>query len=701
MNYKQILGKITAVILCLVMVFGTTSVTAEAAAYDPASEYETLDIKFLTDKPETGFYINAAAKWDLENIPELNFGTTAGEWTAMDLMRGMYLGADYINDIPNDYFEKYITVFEQKLIDTKGTLHRVKYTEYSRLILALSCLDYDAHNVAPHYRSGDYKSDVVEEGTPNAKLYSYDLPLRYSVSNSTLYKQGINGPIWTLIALNTCGYKFYTKDELQAGIDGENAEIADKLAAFGITSLEAEAKTVSATTGKTSQYKGIATEGKQIEYILDKEITQEDGTVGGWSLTGKNPDPDITGMALQALAPYYLSEERFNAAKENAYYDDDLSLPYTYNDLKQAVERAVYVMSEKQLNNGGFSSWGSTNSESVAQIIVALTELGIDPLAETVSLPAINKTCSFIKPGEERDGVVTNNMIDNIISFWAKGSGSTADIGGFKHVTTGNDGGGGAGTTVNPMATDQTLYALIAYDRFTKGENSLYNMTDMANKKYKTLKAKKLTLTYDGNNVAPGTTTDFSPYEVITLATLDDTDEHVFVGWNTKADGSGKAYDAGDEISMPSSDATLYANWSIKAEAIEKVNNVIDKIDAIGNVDLNSADKIAEAREAYDQLPDSLKKLVTNYETLIKAEEKMEELISSSEKEDDNTPATTEKEDNALAADKNDNANQIDSELSSPKTGDSGNIFIWLICCIASALSIVLLQTRKHRKVIK
>ena len=208
-------------------------------------------------------------------------------------------------------------------------------------------------------------------------------------------------------------------------------------------------------------------------------------------------------------------------------------------------------------------------------------------------------------------------------------------------------------------------------------------------------------MTYDGNNVAPGTTTDFSPYEVITLATLDDTDEHVFVGWNTKADGSGKAYDAGDEISMPSSDATLYANWSIKAEAIEKVNNVIDKIDAIGNVDLNSADKIAEAREAYDQLPDSLKKLVTNYETLIKAEEKMEELISSSEKEDDNTPATTEKEDNALAADKNDNANQIDSELSSPKTGDSGNIFIWLICCIASALSIVLLQTRKHRKVIK
>ena len=36
-------------------------------------------------------------------------------------------------------------------------------------------------------------------------------------------------------------------------------------------------------------------------------------------------------------------------------------------------------MSNAQNENGGFASWGSVNSESCAQVLVALTSLGIDP----------------------------------------------------------------------------------------------------------------------------------------------------------------------------------------------------------------------------------------------------------------------------------------------------------------------------------
>lgn len=32
-----------------------------------------------------------------------------------------------------------------------------------------------------------------------------------------------------------------------------------------------------------------------------------------------------------------------------------------------------------QSSDGGFTSWGSANAESVAQVIVACTALGIDP----------------------------------------------------------------------------------------------------------------------------------------------------------------------------------------------------------------------------------------------------------------------------------------------------------------------------------
>ena len=67
----------------------------------------------------------------------------------------------------------------------------------------------------------------------------------------------------------------------------------------------------------------------------------------------------------------------------------------------------------------------------------------------------------------------------DLLTFYALNSGKATGVGGFKHVTTGDDGGGGAGTSVNVMATDQALYALIAYDRFLQKELPLYRRMDM------------------------------------------------------------------------------------------------------------------------------------------------------------------------------------------------------------------------------
>lgn len=95
-----------------------------------------------------------------------------------------------------------------------------------------------------------------------------------------------------------------------------------------------------------------------IDRILECQLPD-----GGWSLFGGTSaassgdgvsDPDITGMALQALAKY---QDQPAVAK--------------------ATEEALACMSKKQNSEGGFSSWGTKNSESCVQIIVALCELGI------------------------------------------------------------------------------------------------------------------------------------------------------------------------------------------------------------------------------------------------------------------------------------------------------------------------------------
>lgn len=39
--------------------------------------------------------------------------------------------------------------------------------------------------------------------------------------------------------------------------------------------------------------------------------------------------------------------------------------------------------------------------------------------------------------------------------------------------------GGAKPGEVDLMATDQAMYALVAYDRFVKGQTSLYDMTDV------------------------------------------------------------------------------------------------------------------------------------------------------------------------------------------------------------------------------
>ena len=266
--------------------------------------------------------------------------STGGEWMVIGLARSG-------RTVPAGYYDNVVEYVKAKA-DANERLHPAKVTDNARVILALTAIGKDVTNVGGHnLLKGLDSMDYVQT-------------------------QDINGPIFTLIALDSHNYPTM----------------------------------------------GDVTREKLIQVILDAQLPD-----GGWNLSGENADTDMTAMAIQALAPYYKTNET----------------------VKAAVDKALEALSALQRTDGGFGSWGTVNSESCAQVIVALTALGIDPTADS----------RFVKNG--------HTVLDALAGFYVTG-------GGFRHT---------AGGERNDMATEQGYYALAAYYRFVNGQTRLYDMSDV------------------------------------------------------------------------------------------------------------------------------------------------------------------------------------------------------------------------------
>lgn len=253
---------------------------------------------------------------------------------------------------PQKYFDTYYKNVEDYIVSVNGVLSRKKNTEYSRVILALTAIGKNPTNVA-----------------------GFNLLLPLGDFDETV-RQGVNGAIFALLALDSGGY-----------------EIPE--------APEAETQ---------------ATRELYVGELLRREIPD-----GGWTLTGGTPDADMTAMALQALAKY---RDR--------------------QDVEDAVQRGLAALSALQEPNGAYLSWDEENSESVCQVIVALTELGISLDDER-----------FVKNGQ---------TLPQVLERFACEDGS------YRHSLNGNS---------DEMATEQAFYALAAIHRAETGKTTLYVMTDV------------------------------------------------------------------------------------------------------------------------------------------------------------------------------------------------------------------------------
>ena len=169
-----------------------------------------------------------------------------------------------------------------------------QYTEFSKMVILCCEFGMDPRNV------GGY--NIVD---PLANM-------------NKVVKQGINGPIWALMALDRAGYEFS---------EGVDASVTQEIL---------------------------------INYLLSYQLSD-----GGWALMGTKADPDITGMTVIALAPHK-DDSRVSAAFEKA--------AECMRDMELSTGGFATIMET--------GAEPTSTSESDAQIITAMCLMGIDPFED-------------------------------------------------------------------------------------------------------------------------------------------------------------------------------------------------------------------------------------------------------------------------------------------------------------------------------
>lgn len=232
-------------------------------------------------------------------------GTTPGDWYPIGLGR---LGIE-------DRNAAYLAVLRDRVEERyrqPGKLNAAKATEWHRIALAVSAMGGDPTSFGTDAEGNPI--DLIADGT-------YDRG-----KTTSLGRQGINGWIWGLIALDSLRYPVP-----EGAHDTRDSIIIE---------------------------------------ILRQQLPD-----GGFALSGTSADPDITAMALQAFAPYRNDEKTYTYTLKKTGEE-------VTKTVHEVIEEALQCLSALQLPTGDFSSWGTENVESTDQVTVALCSLGIDPLTD-------------------------------------------------------------------------------------------------------------------------------------------------------------------------------------------------------------------------------------------------------------------------------------------------------------------------------
>lgn len=365
-----------------------------------AKEIEKVDVTNM---------IKHASNWILSNLKNPGY---QDEWKLLGLSRGDI-------QVPSDYYKTYYNNLLKIVKEKKGELHRSKYTEYSRVIIALTSLGYDPTNVVGY--------NLVE------KLYDFN----------NVSKQGINGVIFALIALDTNDYE----------IKGSS------------NSRE-----------------------KMINHIIENQLGD-----GGFSLSGNKGEIDITAMALQALAKYkdkenvsvvidkaldFLSKSQLSnggfGTEEGETIESSAQVLVALNSLGMSAKDDMFTkngktivdaMNKFEVKSGGYKHLINDKdanfmaTEQVLYSLVSQQRLN-DSKTSLYDMSDINKKTE--NPGESGDNTNSGDSesggSNNGGSTNSGGSGS----GGSSNNGGANNSGGNGNSVSSPKTSDTSMVPLIA-----------------------------------------------------------------------------------------------------------------------------------------------------------------------------------------------------------------------------------------------
>jgi len=188
----------------------------------------SFTMSFAATASDIDSAVSDTAAYIVKTVPSPRFGSIGGEWAIMGLAR-----SDCKEN--ESYYGDYYSAVESYVKACGGVLSGKKYTEYSRLVLALTAIGVSPTNVA-----------------------GYNLFTPLGDYDKTIW-QGINGPAFALIALDSGNYSM---------------------------PVNSSAKTQ-------------ATRDMYVENILSLQLSN-----GGFAESGTSAEPDITAMVLQALSKY-------------------------------------------------------------------------------------------------------------------------------------------------------------------------------------------------------------------------------------------------------------------------------------------------------------------------------------------------------------------------------------------------------------
>lgn len=431
-------GKVTAVAP------GPATITAEADGKSATCEVTVLAKVTFDDS-----VLGKTAEYVYKTVTEPTLKQVGGEWAVLGLARSGY-------DVPEAYYQGYYARLVEAVRNENGDLGR-GYTEYSRVILALTALGKDPASVG-----------------------GYDLLSRLGDYDKTIW-QGNNGPIFALIALDAGIYEIPTNADaatqatrqkyvdllLQNQLD-DGGWTLDSTGGAGSSAVDYTAMALQAL----AKYKDQPAVAAAIEKGLARlsELQNDDG---GFSFGSEGATSESSSQVIVALGELGISLDDARFVKNGKtvldallmFRNDDGSFKHVASQTgadQMATEQALYALvSVDRAEKGKPTLYTMTDHLNISGdgaaipvtgIALNQNEVGVEE-GKTVTLTATvtpsNATSKAVTWSSSAPSVATvkDGMITGVKAGTATITAKAGDKAAECTVTVTAASGGGGGTT--------------------------------------------------------------------------------------------------------------------------------------------------------------------------------------------------------------------------------------------------------------